>query len=440
MRRVAVGVFLAIIVVVSFRLATAGSDPCAGDVQKFCKGIQFGGGRLVKCLAEHEQDITPACRAEVVKMGGLLGVVEGVKSTVAPKAASVPASGGAQGPLRVKQVTTIRDKGGRVDWSAANGKIAYDSPDEKGYFQVHVMNPDGSQDQCLTCSRSGISKKHNGNPAWDPTGKYIVFESEKPQVPDTIDKQATPGAGTLNDLWIMSADGSRSWKVRDLPMRINRDAPGTLHPHFSHDGKRLLWSERVSAGGGGFGVWALHIGDIHWGSQVTMDNVQTLTPGQQPCFYESHGWSADDSRILFSGNLVPGQAGSGLDIYELTLAGSRLTRLTDSQTDWDEHAQYSPDGRYILWMSNNGLPLKLSPFQLRTEYWLMNADGSNKYQLTHFNTPGSPEYRGKPFITAGDSSWSPDGKRLLALLIDADPASSEHDRGSDVMIEFDVVP
>ncbi len=434
MRRLAAAVFLAIIVAVGLSLATGAQergDPCAGDVKKFCQGISFGGGRLIRCLAEHETEITPACRDKVVKMGGLLGVADRAKAAVAPKTT------GAQALFRVKRVTTVRERGGRVDWSAANGKIACDSPDDKGYFQVHVMDPDGSHDQCLTCNRSGLPGKHNGNPAWDPTGRYIVFQSEKDQVAKGIDSKATPGAGTLNDLWIITADGSRFWKIRDLPLRVTRDAPGTLHPHFSHDGKRLLWSERVGAGGAGFGVWALHIGDVHWGDRVTMDNVQTLTPGQWPCFYESHGWSKDDSRILFSGNLVARQPGTGLDIYEMTLAGNKLTRLTDSLTDWDEHAQYSPDGRYIVWMSNTGLPLKLKPFQLRTEYWVMNADGSNKAQLTHFNTPGSPEYRGKPFITAGDSSFSPDGMRLLALLIDADPASSEHDRGSNVMIELE---
>jgi Tol biopolymer transport system component len=437
MRRLAAAGCLAVVVAIGLSLATRAQergDPCAADARKFCKGVRFGGGRLIRCLAEHETEITPACRERIVRLGGL-PKVGGRDQT-----ASAPRTPTAQPSLRVRRVTTVRERGGRVDWSAANGKIAYDSPDQNGYFQIHVMDADGNNDQCLTCNKSGIPQKHNGNPAWDPSGRYIVFQSEKQQVSDKLDTQSTPGSGTFNDLWIITRDGSRFWKVRDLPYRLSRNAPGTLHPHFSHDGKRLLWSERVGAGSGAFGEWVLHIGNVHWGDQVTMDNVQSLTPGEWPCFYESHGWSKDDSRILFSGNLLRGQPAIGLDIFEMSLATRKLTRLTNTLNEWDEHAQYSPDGRRIVWISNTGLPLKLKPFQLRTEYWIMDADGGNKFQLTHFNTPGSPEHRGKPFITAGDSTWSPDGMRLLALLIDADPASKEHDRGSNVMIELAGAP
>jgi len=46
----------------------------------------------------------------------------------------------------------------------------------------------------------------------------------------------------------------------------------------------------------------------------------------------------------------------------------------------------------------------------------MNADGSGKTRLTYFNEPGHTEYTGER-IVAADSSWSPDGMRLAALLI-----------------------
>lgn len=37
--------------------------PCADDVAKFCKDVKPGGGRLVQCLKEHESELSPTCKA-----------------------------------------------------------------------------------------------------------------------------------------------------------------------------------------------------------------------------------------------------------------------------------------------------------------------------------------------------------------------------------------
>jgi hypothetical protein len=50
-------------------------------------------------------------------------------------------------------ITPIRPngQGGRIDWSAKLNLVAYDTISANGYYDVHTMNPDGSNDQCLTC-------------------------------------------------------------------------------------------------------------------------------------------------------------------------------------------------------------------------------------------------------------------------------------------------
>lgn len=43
------------------------SADCADDAGKFCKGIIPGGGRIIACLISHESELTPACQAHSAK-------------------------------------------------------------------------------------------------------------------------------------------------------------------------------------------------------------------------------------------------------------------------------------------------------------------------------------------------------------------------------------
>ena len=45
------------------------SDECKADAQKFCKGIRPGGGRILACLKSHQSELAPACAAEFDKAG-----------------------------------------------------------------------------------------------------------------------------------------------------------------------------------------------------------------------------------------------------------------------------------------------------------------------------------------------------------------------------------
>jgi len=63
----------------------------------------------------------------------------------------------------------------------------------------------------------------------------------------------------------------------------------------------------------------------------------------------------------------------------------------------ERHAHYSPDGKHIVWMSSYGHRCNLTkkwPTDLRTDFWIMDADGDNKRRLTHFNDPTHPDYVG----------------------------------------------
>lgn len=42
--------------------------PCDADAAKFCKDGQPGGGSVIKCLKNHENDLSLACREDMAKM------------------------------------------------------------------------------------------------------------------------------------------------------------------------------------------------------------------------------------------------------------------------------------------------------------------------------------------------------------------------------------
>ena len=48
------------------------SDACQGDLQKFCKGVPPGGSRQMRCLKEHESELSPTCRAESAELRDLM--------------------------------------------------------------------------------------------------------------------------------------------------------------------------------------------------------------------------------------------------------------------------------------------------------------------------------------------------------------------------------
>ncbi len=325
------------------------------------------------------------------------------------------------GCIQESHIKIIKNNGKSLDWSHTKNLIAFGKKDIDGYYDVYVMKPDGSDEKCLTCNNPDIPK-HNGNPAWHHSGEYIVFTAEKSDAPDDFDEWAIPGTGFNCDLWVMTGDGEEFYQLTDYP--LTQPYKAIIHPQFSHDGKTLFWAEKVRYGESFGGGWALKIADFAVDNNVPhIDNIVTYEPGEWNCFYESHGFSKDDNKILFSGNLKSDQTPVGLDIYEFNIETDQLTRLTDSDNDWDEHAHYSPDESKIAWMSSTGFDIEWGDISghnwkkyLITELWIMDVTGSNKQRVTYFNEPGYPEYMNGKRCVVSDSAWSPDGKEIIATV------------------------
>ncbi|HEU5048478.1 MAG TPA: cysteine rich repeat-containing protein [Rickettsiales bacterium] len=48
--------------------AGGGRNACKQDVQTYCSDVQRGGGRIVKCLKEHEKDLSSQCATAMGKL------------------------------------------------------------------------------------------------------------------------------------------------------------------------------------------------------------------------------------------------------------------------------------------------------------------------------------------------------------------------------------
>lgn len=305
----------------------------------------------------------------------------------------------------VISITLVTNDGGRLDWSTANNLVAFDRRKSNSYYALYIASPDLANPTCLTCSYSQFEKRHAGNPAWTPDGNYIIFQAQSNDKTPTLD---TPGKGVNNDLFLVSKDGSKLWQLTDLS---SQRTYGILHPHFSHNGKQLLWAQLVSAGNV-YGIWQLKVADFGFNNGIAqLSNIKTYTPGSKQGLYESHSFSPDGKYIYFSSNAF-NQQSSGFDIYRMNLATGQVFNYNNSPADWDEHAQLSPNGTKIVWSSSAGQK------NTSNDLWIMNAaDGSDKTKLTDVHNPSSPTYVGSEGFGPADTSWSADGKQLLMYVI-----------------------
>ena len=329
----------------------------------------------------------------------------------------------------VESIRPLTTNGGRLAWSADGQWIYYDRREPDGFFDLFRIRPDGTANQCLTCGRDDLPSKHIGNPTVHPSGRFVVFQAEK-EMHAAVPSGATtiPGGGAYNDLWLMDLGqpGRPVWRLTN----VARDTfSGSLHSHFSLDGRSLLWTD-FEAFSGVFFDARLAVADLAFtGGTPSLVNFRHFNPGPQPVFVETHGWGPMSSWVYFACTPEAGMADENMDICRMDFSTpTAVIRLTTSSGldgepgDWDEHGHLSPSFDAYSWMSSRGFgTVPGTPYRdwLKTELWLNVTPSGSQPQapqrLTFFNQPGHAHYRGERVIVA-DHAWSPDGREIAIYL------------------------
>lgn len=231
--------------------------------------------------------------------------------------------------------------------------------------------------------------------------------------------QASTGAERCDQIYILGLDGSNK-------RQVSTGGGRTTCAYFFPNGKRILYASTRAAGSDcpappdfsrGY-VWKLYPEFEIYTARADGSDVKRLT--NNPGYDAEATVSRDGKKIVFT-SLRNGD----LDIYTMDPNGKNVRRLT-TELGYDGGPFFSADGKKIAYRAYHPeTPAEKADYQellttallrpKRFEILVMNADGSNKRQITH---NGAANFA--PFFL-------PDGKRIIFASNVADPGGRNFD-------------
>ena len=232
----------------------------------------------------------------------------------------------------------------------------------------------------------------NAEAYFSSDGKKLIFQSKRDNRP-------------CDQIYTMNIDGS------DVRMISSGDGRTTCS-YFLKGGKKVLYASTF--GGGkecppppdftkGY-VWAIYPDYEIYTASPDGKNIKNIT--NSPGYDAEATVSPNGKKIVFTS-----ERDGDLELYSMDSNGKNIKRLTN-EPGYDGGAFYSPDSKMIVYRGSHPSDPKLIErdkqllkehmiVPLTFEVWVMNADGSNKRQVTKLGAASFAPY------------FTPDGKRIV---------------------------
>lgn len=325
-------------------------------------------------------------------------------------------------------VTLFRDSALASTWCPYNPSlVAYNLLQGNGYYGIYLANvgPGNTfqNERCFSCGDTALPGKNTAQPIFSPNGKYLMFSAEKATHPGSSGN-SIPGIGQYNDLYVVTMDGQKTYRIIDMP---DTGLSGMIETYFSPDGSEVMWDEQTAGvalnGRQEFGYWVVKIApfidDSIRGPHIDSTRIRVLQPGDTTAFNEPYGWSPDGSKVIFASDYNQFWV---LDdqIYTMDTLGNNLKQMSSTAHNYPycEHAFYSYDGKYIVWMTNEDCDTGSSVGG--DDWWIMDSDASNQMRLTYFNDTTSPYWTGSTHINC-HGSFNPTSYQFIGDVTGSEP-------------------
>lgn len=284
--------------------------------------------------------------------------------------------------------------GGRIDYNAATGLIAFDFYNASTLsFETYTRPLDGSA--TATCVSCGVfpANKNVGNPRFTPDGTHLILQVENNVGCAKAD--AHPGIGDCNDIYALNLATHVATLLDACEATIDC---AQLYAQLDLEGDRIVYGVRTDASPSTF---LMLLCDISFVGTPAISNCTDLAPMPADGFYEPQSFSNDGTGFFYStvGDLDDTSI-ADMDGAFYNINTTANTKLMSTNGIWEEHFYQNRTTGKVAFISGQG-----NPGVLELDIWQCTPPLCNDRQrLTYFNEPGSKQYV-ETGITMAAPTW-----------------------------------